>query len=204
MPDPAPPASGVAGRFEVVHAAPVAHADGDDEKQAGRLDDGADDVQPHALADAAVDHAADEKDDADGEQLVRRVIECHAEEFPELPDDRLRAGGHAGEAAHHHRDADHVAEQRLAQAALRDVGRAAGLRIASAHARIRKAGEHRADHRHQKGEPRRVAEPRRRLADERVDARAEHGAEAVKQDLPAPDGLAERGFRSGAVRHSCH
>jgi hypothetical protein len=57
---------GVAGRLKVVHAAPVAHADGDDEQQAAGLDDGAEDVQPHALADAAIDDAADEKHDADG------------------------------------------------------------------------------------------------------------------------------------------
>jgi hypothetical protein len=188
---------GVAGRLKVIHAAPVAHADGDDEEQAAGFDDGAEDVQPHALADAAIDDAADEKHDADGGELDGRVIQAPAEEFFDLADDGLRAGGHAGETAHHHGDADDVAEQRFAQAPLRDVSRAACFGITPAHAGIREAGEHRADHRHEKGEPHRIAESGRRFADQRINPGPQHRAEAVKHDLPATDGLNERGCCGG-------
>ena len=192
---------GVAGRLKVVHAAPVAHADGDDEQQTRRLNDGAENVQPHALANAAIDDATDEEHDADGHELDAGGVQAPGEEFFDLPDDGLRAGGHAGESAHHHGDADDITEQRFAQTALRDVSRAACFRVASADAGIRQAGEHRTDHRHEEGKPDGVTKSGRRFADQRINPGSEHRTETVKHDLPAADGLDEGRLRGGFVRH---
>jgi hypothetical protein len=107
--------------------------------------------------------------------------------------DRLQAGGHRGQAAHHHREANRVAEPRLAIRPLRYIGRAAGFRVAAANAGIRQPGEQRGDHRAEKRQPNGIAQHPRRLADQHIDTGAEHRTEAVKQDLPRADGLLQRG-----------
>ena len=66
--------------------------------------------------------------------------------------------------------------------ALRDVGRPGGPRVARGKARVRQAGEHRRDHRHDERQPDGIAHLPGRLADRAVDARADHVAHAVDDE----------------------
>ena len=176
-------------RLEQVDAAPVGGADGDHQEQPARLHHGAEDVHPHALADAAEHHAGDEQEEAEREQ--GRLDEGRVGQAQQVLGDHARLGGDGGEARHHHREPHHPGQQRAVEGAVRDVGGAARARVARAERGVGEAGEQRRHHGDDEAEPDGGAELPRGPPDQAVDARAEHAAQRVGEELERPDGAAE-------------
>lgn len=178
-------------------APPETQADGDHQEQAQGLHDGADRVHPEGLGDPAIDHARHQQQKADGQQhdLRRsardREAQVEAEQGVEVLGDHLGLGGDGRQARADDGQPDHIAEPGSAIGALGGIGSAAGLRVPRSDRGIADAGQQRRGHGHEEGDPDRAAHDARGLADQTVDARPEHGADAVQHELDGPDGALE-------------
>ena len=82
-------------------------------------------------------------------------------------------------------------KQRQAKGALGDIGRACRARVARAERGVGERGEQRRDERHDEGEPDGIADLAGGLADQPIDAGAEHAAEPVKGKLHRADGAVQ-------------
>ena len=103
-----------------------------------------------------------------------------------------------GDAAGHDREGDHEGDERLPEGLVDVQRRAGGARVLGHELGVGEGGEDRQDEREREGGPDRAAGLGPDLADERVDAGAEHVADDEDQQRLAPDDALEvllgRGF----------
>ena len=114
------------------------------------------------------------------------------QERGEIGGEHARLRGDGSKPRADKRKADDEAQERKPEGPFRDVSRAGGARVARAERCVRERRQERGDQRHDESEPHRVADKARGLADQPVDAGAEHAAEPVQGKLHRPDRAPER------------
>jgi len=164
--------------------------DDDDEHQPARLDQRAQHIDPHRLADAAEHKAGEEQQKAESQQPEGHAFD--AEQGYEIGGKHARLRGDRGESRAHQRESDHEAQQWVSISPTGDVGGARGARVSRAERGIRQRGEQSGDQRDHKGEPQGIAGLARGLADQSIDAGAKHAAEPVKRHLHRTDRAPQR------------
>ena len=113
------------------------------------------------------------------------------EEQREVGGEHARLRGDRSETRADERKPDHEAQERQAEGAFGDIGSTGRAGIARAERGIGQCREQRRDERHDEGEPDGIADLPGGLADQPIDAGAEHAAEPVKGKLHRADGAVE-------------
>ncbi len=176
--------------LEIVDRSPIGNADDDDEHQPTRLDQRAEHIDPHRLADAAEHKAGEEQEKAESQEPEGHAFD--AEQGDEIGSKHTRLCGDRGEPRAYQRQPHHEAEQWVSIRATGDVGGAGSARVSRAEGGIRQRGEQSGDQRDHKGEPQGIAGLAGGLADQSIDAGAEHTAEPVKRHLHRTDRAPQR------------
>ena len=126
--------------FEQVHTAPIGHAGGDDDQQASRLDDRADDIGPHRFLNAAIDDGRKNENETqrrNGDEHVRiGWLPSAIDEMQDIPGEGLRLRRNGGKTGTDERQSDDETQDRHMKGALRDIGGAAGARVPGPERRI--------------------------------------------------------------------
>ena len=156
----------------------------DNQEEATDFDGGAKEVQPGGLAHAPV---IDEGEDADEREDHRSGVKANwRDRLPsrprKYPAEGARLRRHRGQARRDDCQSEQVREEGPAKGTLGDVGDAGGARMARPERSVRKPGQQRRDHAGEESEPDRIAHDAGNLADQRVDPRAEHVADAVDDE----------------------
>ena len=155
-------------------------------------------VHPHRLADSAEHDAGHDEKKAEGEPSDGKAFD--PQEIDEVRGEDAALRGDRCEAGADERQPDHETEQGKAEGALGDIGGAGSPRIARAERGIGQRGEQSGDERDDEGKPHGIADLSRRLADQAVDAGAEHAAEPIEGHLRRPDRALQRRFVGGLRR----